>query len=295
MIGRTVSHYRITRELGAGGMGVVYEAVDTKLGRTVALKFLPPESVRDPDAKARFSHEAKAASSLDHPNICTIHAIEESDDGRLFIAMARYEGETLGHLIARGPVDLPVAVDITTQTLQGLAKAHRLGIVHRDIKPANVFVTEEGLVKLLDVGIAKLVGQTQITRTGAVVGTVHYMAPEQLQGEEVDRRADLWSVGVVMYEMLTGRRPFLADHPPALMYAILNTEPEPLADARDDLPPELTAAVARCLDKSPAARPQGAEDLLLQLRPLATAAATRVADARTVCQRGEADTLNLQP
>jgi serine/threonine protein kinase/WD40 repeat protein len=280
VIDRTISHYRITRELGAGGMGVVYEAVDTKLDRRVALKFLPPESTRDSDAKARFIHEAKAASSLDHPNICTIHGIEETDDGRLFIAMARYEGETLKDMIERGALEVPTTLDIITQVLQGLAKAHRLGIVHRDIKPANVFVTEDGLVKLLDFGIAKLIGKTQVTKTGALVGTVHYMAPEQLQGEEVDRRADLWSVGVLLYEMLTGQLPFKGDHPPAIMYAILNTDPEPLVGLRDDIPRELVEAVRRCLSKPPADRPQSVEDLLLTLKSLAAAGPTQTLRAR---------------
>ncbi len=295
MIGQTIFHYRITRQLGAGGMGVVYEAVDTKLDRTVALKFLPPESVSDPDAKARFIHEAKAASSLDHPNICTIHAIEETSDGRLFIAMASYEGETLKDMIARGPLDFPDVQDIIIQTLQGLAKAHRLGIVHRDIKPANVLVTSEGLVKLLDFGIAKLAGQTHVTKTGSILGTVDYMAPEQLHGEEVDRRADLWSVGVLLYEMITGRLPFTGDHPPAVMYAILNTDPEPMTNTHGDIPSELEAAVARCLDKSPAGRYQGVEELLLNLKPLTQQTMTRPANARTVSLRGEADSLNVQP
>ncbi len=295
MIGQTISHYKITRELGAGGMGVVYEAVDNILDRPVALKFLPPESVRDPDAKARFIHEAKAASSLDHPNICTIHDFVETDDGRLFIVMASYQGETLKDMIARGPLNIPVAVDITLQTLQGLAKAHRLGIVHRDIKPANVFVTEDGLVKLLDFGIAKLVGRTQVTKSGSVLGTIHYMPPEQLQGDEVDRRADLWSVGVVLYEMLTGRLPFTADHPPAVMYAILNTEPEPLAEMRADVPPELAQAVAKCLCKATAERPQGVEELLLDLKPLASAGVTQTMRARTSGSGPLADAEFVQP
>jgi serine/threonine protein kinase len=295
VIGQTISHYRIIRQLGAGGMGVVYEAVDTKLDRTVALKFLPPESTRDPDAKARFIHEAKAASSLDHPNICTIHGIEETDDGRLFIAMARYEGETLKDMISRGPFDIHDVVDIIIQTLQGLGKAHRLGIVHRDIKPANVFVTSDGLVKLLDFGIAKLAGQTQVTRTGSMLGTVHYMAPEQLQGEEVDRRADLWSVGILVYEMLTGRLPFTGDHQPAVMYAILNTDPKPLAELRKDVPTELGAVAERCLQKVPAGRFQGVEELLLNLKPLVHQGVNRTADKRTVSLRNEADALNVQP
>jgi serine/threonine protein kinase len=257
MIGQTVSHYRITARLGEGGMGVVYRAEDQKLDRIVALKFLAPEFVRDSDSKARFIHEAKAASALDHPNICTIHGIEETEDGRMFIAMACYEGETLKDLIGRGPLETGEAVEIAIQVAQGLAKAHSLGIVHRDIKPANVFLTEDGLVKLLDFGIAKLTGQTQVTRADSLLGTMHYMSPEQLQGGEVDRRSDLWSLGVMLYEMLTGTPPFTGDQQQAIIYAILNTEPTPISEWREKIPAELELAISKCLRKSPAERHQG--------------------------------------
>jgi serine/threonine protein kinase len=186
-------------------MGVVYEAVDTKLDRPVALKFLLPESTRDPEAKARFIHEAKAASALDHPNVCTIHEIGETDDGRLFLAMARYAGETLKQKIARGPLPLDEALDIARQIAEGLAEAHKKEIVHRDLKPANIFVTDSGLVKILDFGLAKLAGQTKVTRTGTTLGTVAYMSPEQARGQETDARTDLWSLGAVLYEMVVGR------------------------------------------------------------------------------------------
>jgi serine/threonine protein kinase len=207
MIGKTVSHYHITKQLGAGGMGIVYEAVDLKLDRPVALKFLPPELTRDSEAKARFVQEAKAASALDHPNVCTIYEINETDEGQMFIAMACYEGETLKERIAQGPVPVPDALDIIQQMGGGLAKAHEQGIVHRDIKPANIFLTSDGLVKILDFGLAKLSGQTRMTKTGTTLGTVAYMSPEQARGEETDHRTDLWCVGVLLYEMLAGQLP----------------------------------------------------------------------------------------
>ena len=236
MIGKTISHYKITGELGAGGMGVVYEAVDTKLNRTVALKFLPPESTRDPDAKARFVHEAKAASALDHPNVCTIYEVDETDDGQLFLAMARYEGETLKERIDRGPMPLDDAMDITRQVAEGLTKAHERDIVHRDIKPANIFIMEDGLVKILDFGLAKLAGQTLLTKTGTTLGTAGYMSPEQARGGATDQRTDLWCLGVVLYEMVTGQLPFKGDHEQAIIYAILNQEPGRVTGLRTGVP-----------------------------------------------------------
>src|SRR5215510_4698867 len=206
--GETVSHYRVLKLLGAGGMGEVYQAEDTRLKRLVALKFLPLALVQDRDAKERLVHEAQAVSSLDHPNICTIHEIDETSDGRLFLAMAYYEGETLKDLIARGPLAFDDALDVGTQIARAVTAAHESGIVHRDIKPANVIVTPKREVKLLDFGIAKLSGQTALTRTGTTVGTVAYMAPEQISGQGADERSDVWSLGVVLYETLAGRPPF---------------------------------------------------------------------------------------
>jgi serine/threonine protein kinase len=199
MIGQTISHYKIIEKLGGGGMGVVYKAEDTKLKRMVALKFLPPDLTRDDEAKERFVHEAQAASALDHPNICTIHEIDETDDGQIFICMAYYEGETLKKKIERGPLPFDQTLDLAMQIAQGLARAHEAGITHRDIKPANIMITTRGEVKIVDFGLAKLVGQTRLTKTGTTMGTVAYMSPKQAQGIDADHRSDIWSLGVVLY------------------------------------------------------------------------------------------------
>ena len=193
--GTTLGPYRIVSQLGQGGMGVVYQAHDPRLGRDVAIKLLPPDLTRDELAKQRFLQEAKAASALDHPNICTIHEINETDDGQLYLVMAHYEGETLKERVAKGPLDLEDAIDIATQVGEGLAKAHAAGIVHRDIKPANLMVTADGTIKILDFGLAKLAGSEGVTQTGTTVGTVAYMSPEQAKGQDVDHRTDIYSLG----------------------------------------------------------------------------------------------------
>lgn len=256
MIGKTISHYKILEELGRGGMGVVYKAEDQKLHRAVALKFLPPHMSRDPESMDRFIHEARAASALDHPNICTIHEIEETEDGYTFIVMAYYEGETLKERIGRGSIEFGEALDIVYRIAEGLGKAHDKGIVHRDIKPANIILTSEGQVKLMDFGLAKLRGQSILTREGTTLGTVSYMSPEQTRGEDVDHRADIWSLGVVLYEMVTGQRPFKGSYDQAVIYSILNDDPEPPSSIRKIVPPALERIVQQVLHKDPQRRYQ---------------------------------------
>jgi tRNA A-37 threonylcarbamoyl transferase component Bud32/dienelactone hydrolase len=266
MIGQTVSHYRILEELGGGGMGVVYKAEDTKLKRTVALKFLSPDLTRDKDAKTRFIHEAQAASALQHNNICAIHEIDETADGRMFISMDCYEGEPLRDRVAKGPLSLEDALDIVIQVADGLAEAHGHGMVHRDIKPANIMITEKGVVKIVDFGLAKLAGQTKITKSGATVGTVLYMSPEQATGKEVDHRSDTWSLGVVLYELLTGEPPFQGEHEAALLYQIVHEEPKPVTALRPEVPDALTQIVGRALSKEPEGRYASVTELLADLK-----------------------------
>ena len=267
LIGQVVGHYRILEKLGGGGMGVVYKALDTKLDRSVALKFLPPHLSMDEEAKARFIHEAKAASALDHVNIGYIHEIDETDDGQLFIAMAFYAGETLKKKITRGPLPIDEALDYAVQIAEGLGRAHEAGIIHRDIKPANVMVTEEGLVKIVDFGLAKM-ADVSLTQTGTTLGTVAYMSPEQAQGEAVDQRTDLWSLGVVLYELLTGERPFRGDYAEAIIYAIRHDEPEPITALRPEVPEDLARIVENLLRKDREARYASAEALLADLQAI---------------------------
>jgi serine/threonine-protein kinase len=265
MIGQTISHYKILERLGGGGMGVVYKAEDTKLKRIVALKFLPPELTRDKEAKERFIHEAQAASALDHPNICNIHEVGETDDGQMFIAMACYEGETLKSRIAKGQLRIEEAVEIAIQVAQGLQKAHEKGIVHRDIKPGNIIITNDGVAKILDFGLAKLAGQAKLTKTGSTVGTAAYMSPEQARGLDVDHRTDIWSLGVALYEMLTGHLPFRGDHEAALLYSIVHEEPRPISSFRVDLPPDIELSITKMLQKEPGGRFQHMRELPSQL------------------------------
>ena len=232
-------------------MGIVYKAEDIKLQRPVALKFLPHQWVPDPDARERFTQEARAASALDHPNICTIHEIEETDDGRLYIAMGCYEGESLREKIKRGPLGTDKAIDLAIQAASGMAKAHAKGIVHRDLKPANILVTEDGVAKVVDFGLAKLAGQVKLTREGTTVGTVAYMSPEQAKGEAVDQRTDIWSLGVVLYEMLSGVLPFKGDHEQSLIHSILQHEPERLTKFRKACPRASRTSSSRPCRKNP--------------------------------------------
>ncbi len=265
MIGQTVSHYKIFEQLGCGGMGIVYRAQDLKLGRPVALKFLPSELTRNHEAKTRFILEAKNASALDHPNICTIYELGETAEGQVFIAMACYEGETLEHALRGGPFKVDRAVTVAEQIASGLTEAHRTGIIHRDIKPANIILTQDGTPKIIDFGLAKLAGQMGLTRSRSRVGTPAYMSPEQIRGEEVDARTDLWSLGVVLYEMLTGRLPFAADDEYAFLYKILNEPPDPPTRHRPDITPSLWSILDRLLAKDLVERYQSARDLLRDL------------------------------
>ena len=266
MIGKTISHYRVIEKLGEGGMGIVYKAQDTKLERHVALKFLPSDLTRDPQAKERFTHEARAASSLDHSNICVVYEIGETEDGQIFIATAFYEGETLKKKIERGPLKVDDALDIAIHVAQGLGRAHEAGIVHRDIKPANIMITNRGDVKIVDFGLAKLAGQAKLTVIGSTVGTVAYMSPEQVQGEEVDHRTDIWSLGVVLYEMLTGRLPFKGEHEAALLYSIVHEDPRALSSLRPGIPGPVLSAISRALQKDRGLRYQTAEELISDLK-----------------------------
>jgi serine/threonine protein kinase len=273
MIGQTVSHYRILEKLGAGGMGVVYKAEDITLKRLAALKFLPPELTKDAGAKQRFLHEARAAAVLNHANIVTVYEINEHDE-RTYIAMEYVEGQTLKKLISADPspithhpLPIPQVIDIATQIASGLAAAHEKGIVHRDIKPANIFITKNNVVKVLDFGIAKLAGsQTRLTKTGSTMGTVAYMSPEQAQGKEVDQRSDIWSLGIILYEMLAGKTPFQGEYMQGVVYSILNEQPKPLEKVRPDMPAGLELVVGRALAKDPKDRYQSMNDLAANLK-----------------------------
>ena len=249
VIGETVSHYRITGKLGEGGMGVVYRAEDLTLERPVALKFLSPSAIGVEQDAARFVHEAKAAAALNHPNICTIYEIGE-DAGRTFIAMECVEGENLRARMCREPFSLDEALLIAADIGRGLAAAHEKGVVHRDIKPANIFVTSKRMVKIMDFGLARTSGGAHLTQVGTTLGTVAYMSPEQARGEVVDHRTDIWSLGVVLYEMLTGRRPFPGDRDQAIIYSILNRDYERPAILRPDLPPDLGGCLDMMLAKN---------------------------------------------
>jgi serine/threonine protein kinase len=262
--GQIISHYRITEKLGSGGMGVVYKAEDTKLHRPVALKFLPASFCSDEEAKKRFIHEAQAASSLQHNNICNIHDIQETSEGQLFIIMDCYEGESLKDKIARRPLNPEEAVEISLQIANGLKTAHNKAIVHRDIKPANIFITTDGIVKILDFGLAKSKSQTQLTQLGSTLGTVDYMSPEQATGSTVDKRTDIWSLGVVLYEMVTGQRPFAGEYEQAVIYSILNNEPK--VDAKIDA--GLQHIINKALAKNPDDRYKSTGEIIEELNKI---------------------------
>jgi serine/threonine protein kinase/Tfp pilus assembly protein PilF len=263
----SVLHYKILEKIGEGGMGVVYKAEDTKLKRTVALKFLPKELMRDSEAKERFVQEAQAAAALDHPNICTVYEINELE-GQTFISMAYLEGQSLKERIKSGPIELEETLDIAIHAAEGLKEAHEKGIIHRDIKPANIILTPKGLVKIMDFGLAKLTWGIDLTKTATIMGTVAYMSPEQATGGEIDCRTDIWSLGCVLYEMIAGQRPFKGTHDQAAIYSILNEDPEPIASMRKDLPVGFEMILFACLQKDPRNRYRDMDTLLSDLRSI---------------------------
>ena len=267
MIGQTISHYKIVEKLGEGGMGVVYKAEDTKLKRIVALKFLLPQVVGTEEDKTRFIHEAQAAAALNHPNICTIHEIDEYED-RSFIAMECIEGESLKAKIKSGPLGVDEAVKIAIEIVEGLQEAHSKGIVHRDIKSANIMLTAAGRVKVMDFGLAKSSGRTQLTQSGTTVGTVAYMSPEQAKGESVDHRTDIWSLGIVLYEMITGELPFKADYEQATIYLIINEEPPSVTSRCSVVPKEIERVIEKTLMKDTRKRYASAGDLKKDLESI---------------------------
>ena len=268
MTGETISHYLVTEEVGQGGMGIVYKAQDTKLGRTVALKFLAAHLLSNEEANKRFIREAKAAAALDHPNICTVHEIDEVR-GKTFIAMAYLEGQTLEQKIAECPLKFDDALDIAAQIGKGLAEAHAKGIYHRDIKPSNAMLLEKGssgrLVKIMDFGLAHLTGQSQLTQKDTSLGTPAYMSPGQAEGRPADHRTDIWSLGVVLYEMIVGQMPFQGEYQQAIIYSILHEDYEPVTALRAGVPMELEWIVGKCLEKDPARRYQSAAELVVDL------------------------------
>ena len=304
-VGAIISHYRIVSKLGAGGMGEVYLAQDTQLGRRVAIKLLPPETISDQHARKRLVREARAAATLDHPNICSIYEVGEAD-GRSFIAMQYIEGETLAARIKREPLELKESLHIASQVADALAEAHTHGIIHRDIKPSNIIITARGQSKVLDFGLARVIAgaveseaetQSLLTTPGTILGTVPYMSPEQVRGEPVDARSDIFSFGVLLYEMLSGRQPFVCESAAATISAILTDEPPSLARSRTDASEDLQRIVRKCLEKDRDSRYQSTRELVVDLRNLQRDSASSSAAKRAdpVRRRKSIDSVAILP
>jgi serine/threonine protein kinase len=272
MIHREILHYKIEQKLGEGGMGVVYLAQDTRLNRPVAIKFLPHTIAGDQENRLRFQIEARAAAALNHPNITQIYAIEETDDSHgereMFIVMEYVDGQELKQIIKSEIPNPKSAIDYATQIARGLQAAHQKGIVHRDIKSSNIMITTDGLVKIMDFGLAKMDAGMQVTREGTTMGTAAYISPEQLTGEEVDQRTDIWSCGVVFYEMVTGRLPFRGDYEQAIYYSILNEQPIPIKNINPDIPDDLIRIIEKMLAKDTGKRWQNMHEVTIALESL---------------------------
>ena len=267
MIGKTISHYKILEKLGEGGMGVVYKAEDTELKREVAIKFLPHHIAASEEERQRFKVEAQAAAALNHPNITHVYAIEKHDD-EMFIVMEYIKGQELKDKIEAGPLSIDDTLNLTIQIANGLQAAHEKGVIHRDIKSANIMLTEKGDVKIMDFGLAKVKGGPKLTKEQSTLGTASYMSPEQSRGEEVDHRTDIFSLGILLYEMLTGQLPFKGDYEQAITYSILNEDQESITALRTGIPMELERIVNKCLQKKADARYQHADELLVDLQQI---------------------------
>jgi len=265
LVGQSILHYKINEQIGQGGMGVVYKAEDSKLKREVAIKFLPRFISSDKEEKQRFEIEAQAAAALNHPNIATIFAIEQEDE-KIFIVMEYINGAELKDKIKKGPIELEESQNIIEQIAEGLNVAHKKGIIHRDIKSANIMISQSGHVKIMDFGLAKVGGTTQITRLGTTLGTTAYMSPEQARGEQVDARTDIWSMGVIFYEILTGRLPFKGDFDQAVIYSILNEDQDSIISLKEELPIELDHLIKKMLSKDPELRFRNMEEFLKEFK-----------------------------